>query len=154
MKGNDKLIAELNNLLAEELTAINQYMVHAEMCDNWGYEKLAKQVKARAIVEMKHAEALIERILFLEGKPDVSRLEKIHIGDDIPAQINHDLSAEEGAIKRYNQAIKLAVDVGDNVSRDLLEDILEDENDHLDELEAKRDQIAQMGLQNFLLSQV
>jgi bacterioferritin len=154
MKGNEKLIKALNGLLADELTAINQYMVHSEMAENWGYGRMHKLVQARAITEMKHAERLIERILFLEGQPTVSTLNKITIGADIPKQLANDLGAELGAVKRYNAAIKLAVEVSDNATKELLDDILQDEDGHVDEIEEKQDQIAQMGLQNFLSTQV
>ena len=154
MKGNDKIIEHLNLRLAEELTAINQYMVHSEMCDNWGYERLHKLIEKRAIDEMKHAEKLIARILFLEGRPIVSELNKMHIGAEVPKMHENDWSAEEVAIKGYNESIRLAVEVGDNGSRELLEDILEEEEQHIDWLEAQLDQIKQMGSQNYLVEQI
>ena len=154
MKGNEKILEHLNLRLAEELTAINQYMVHSEMCDNWGYERLHKAIEKRAIDEMKHAEKLISRILFLEGRPIVSDLNKIHIGAEVPKMHQNDWSAEEGAIKGYNESIRLAVEVGDNGSRELLEDILEEEEEHIDWLEAQLDQIKQMGPQNYLVEQI
>ena len=154
MKGNDKIIAVLNELLADELTAISQYMVHSEMCDNWKYEKLAKVVEERAIVEMKHAEKHIARILFLEGVPIVSKLNKINIGASVEEQLKNDQAAEVDAVKAYNAGIQLAMEVGDGGSRELLEDILEDEEEHLDWLEAQADQIAQMGIQFYLSEQV
>ena len=154
MKGNDKIIEHLNLRLAEELTAINQYMVHSEMCDNWGYERLHKAIEKRAIDEMKHAEKLIARILFLEGRPIVSELNKMHIGAEVPKMHENDWSAEEVAIKGYNESIRLAVEVGDNGSRELLEDILEEEEQHIDWLEAQLDQIKQMGSQNYLVEQI
>jgi bacterioferritin len=153
MKGNDKLIAALNGLLADELTAINQYVVHGEMAENWGFGKLKKLVGGRAITEMKHAEKLIERILFLEGKPVVSQLNQINIGADIPKQFANDLVAEMTAVKNYNGAIKLAVEVGDNATKEILDGILNDEDGHVNEIEEKQDQIKQMGLQNFLANQ-
>jgi bacterioferritin len=154
MKGNAKIIATLNVQLADELTAINQYMVHSEMCDNWGYQKLHGKIEKRAIDEMKHAEKLIARIIFLEGLPKVSTLNKINIGADILAQFKNDHAAEAGAIKMYNAAIKEAVALGDNGTRELLESILKDEEDHIDWLEAQMDQITQMGTQNYLVEQV
>ena len=154
MKGNDKIIALLNDLLADELTAINQYMVHSEMCANWGYKKLHKATEKRAIDEMKHAEKLIGRILFLEGQPVVNQLNKINIGASVEAQLKRDLEAEAGAIKAYNDGIRLCLELGDNGSRELIEDNLEDEEEHLDWLEAQLDQINQMGLQNYLLGQL
>jgi bacterioferritin len=154
MKGNEQVIAELNDLLADELTAINQYMVHSEMDANWGYERLHEAVEKRAIDEMKHAEMLIARILFLEGRPIVSNLNPIHIGAEVEPQLKNDLAAELGADKAYNQGIKLAVEVGDNGTRDLFESILKDEENHIDWLEAQLDQIAQIGIQNYLAQQV
>lgn len=154
MKGNEQIIARLNDLLADELTAINQYMVHSEMCDNWGYEKLHKAAEKRAIDEMRHAEKLIGRLLFLEGIPIVSQLNKIHIGADVEAQHKSDALAEIDAVRVYNEAIALAVEVKDNGTRDLLESILHDEEAHLDWIEAQLDQIKQMGPQNYLVEQV
>jgi bacterioferritin len=154
MKGNDRVLETLNQRLADELTAINQYMVHAEMCDNWGYEELDEAIQARAITEMKHAERLIARILFLEGKPVVSNLNPIHIGADVAAQHKNDWQAEHDAIQAYNEGIRLAVEVGDNGTRDLFESILVDEEDHIDWIEAQQDQIAQMGLENYLAQQI
>ncbi|RPH61209.1 MAG: bacterioferritin [Chloroflexi bacterium] len=154
MKGNEKVIAALNDFLADELTAINQYMVHSEMCDNWGYEKLHGVIEKRAIEEMKHAEKLIARILFLEGLPIVSNLGKMNIGATVEAQLKSDLAAEAAAIKAYNDGIRLCLEVGDNGTRELIDANLHDEEAHLDWLEAQLDQIAQMGLQNYLLGQV
>jgi bacterioferritin len=154
MKGNEKIIAELNNLLSDELTAISQYMVHSEMCDSWGFEKLHKAIEGRAITEMKHAEKLIARILFLEGIPVVSELKKISIGADIEAQFKNDLAAEYGAVKGYNTAIRLAYDLNDNGSRELCDSILKDEEDHADWLEAQMDQVKMMGLQAYLVEQL
>lgn len=154
MKGNENLIAQLNARLAEELTAVNQYFVHAEMCDNWKYEKLHQMIKKRAIVEMKHAEKLIERILFLEGKPIVSKLNTVAIGSEVPEMHRFDLGAEQGAVKGYNETIRLAGEVQDNGTRELLDAILVDEEGHVDELEAQLDQINQMGIQNYLTEQI
>jgi len=154
MKGNDKVIKVLNDLLADELTAINQYIIHSEMCANWGYEKLHSTIEKRAIEEMKHAEKLIGRIIFLEGQPVVGNLNPIHIGGDVETQHRNDQSSEQGAIRAYNDAIKLAADLGDNGSRELLESILVDEENHLDWLEAQIDQIGQMGIQNYLVEQL
>jgi len=154
MKGNEKILEKLNDLLADELTAINQYMVHSEMCDNWGYERLHKADEKRAIDEMKHAERLIARILFLEGTPIVSNLKKINIGAEVEKQHRHDWDAENGAIKSYNDGIRLAMELGDNGTRELLEAILKDEEDHIDWLEAQLDQIKQMGVQNYLVEQI
>jgi bacterioferritin len=123
------------------------------MLENWGYVRLAKKVRARALVEMKHAEKLIERILFLEGVPVVSKLAPIHIGADVPKQLANDLAAENDAVKKYNASIKLAVEVGDNATKEILDSILNDEDAHVDELEEQRDQVAQMGLQIYLSAQ-
>ncbi len=154
MKGSDKIIERLNFLLADELTAINQYMVHSEMCANWGFGKLHEAHEKRAIDEMKHAEKLIGRIIFLEGLPIVSQLNPMHIGPNVEEQLDHDHEAEAGAIKWYNDSIKLAQAESDAGTRELLEDILEDEEEHIDWLEAQCDQIAQMGIQTYLVAQL
>jgi len=154
MKGNPKLIATLNDLLADELTAINQYMVHSEMAHNWGYEKLHQHFEKRAIDEMKHAETLIGRILFLEGTPTVSKYNKMSIGADVPKQLAGDRGLEMGAIKSYNEAIILAGEVKDYATREILEKILKDEDRHIDQIEELQDQIQQMTLQIFLSTQV
>lgn len=154
MKGNARVLKKLNEMLADELTAINQYMVESEMCANWGYERLHQAQEKRAIQEMKHAEALIGRILFLEGTPLVSKLNKIEIGKDVRAQHENDLAAEIMAVKAYNEGIKLAAEVGDNGTRELFESTLKDEEAHLDWIEAQLDQIAQIGYQNYLVEQL
>jgi len=154
MKGNDRLITTLNALLADELTAINQYRVHSEMCDNWGYEKLHKYFEKRSIEEMKHAERLIARVLFLEGRPVVSALNKISIGAEVPKMLENDHAAEAGAIKAYNEGIKLAGEVNDFATREILEQILGDEDRHIDEIEELQDQIGHMTLPIFLTTQV
>jgi len=154
MRGNDQVIANLNAQLADELTAINQYMVHSEMCANWGYENLHKITEKRAIQEMKHAEMLIARIIFLEGTPTVSTLNKIKIGGDVKSQLENDCASETGAVKSYNDGVKLARGLDDNGTRELLVSILKDEEDHLDWFETQLDQIAQMGIQNYLVEQV
>jgi len=154
MKGNPKLIATLNDLLADELTAINQYMVHSEMAHNWGYEKLHQHFEKRAIDEMKHAEILIGRILFLEGSPTVSKYNKMSIGADVPKQLAGDRGLEMGAVKSYNEAIILAGEVKDYATREILEKILKDEDRHIDQIEELQDQIQQMSLQIFLSIQV
>ena len=153
MKGNPKLIESLNSLLADELTAINQYMVHSEMNANWGYEKLHQTFRKRAMDEMKHAEKLIERIIFLEGKPIVSELNNITIGGTVPKQITNDLASEAEAIEAYNKAIALTIEIRDSATREILESILEDEDRHLDKIEELKDQIDEMGLQIFLSTQ-
>jgi len=154
MKGNDKVIATLNALLSDELTAISQYMVHSEMCANWRFDKLHGLIEKRSIDEMKHAEKHIARILFLEGIPIVSNLKKMMIGPDVSTQLAYDRTAETEAIRAYNEAIRLAVECGDNGTREMLEGILIDEEAHLDWLEAQLDQINQLGIQNYLTEQV
>ena len=154
MKGNEKILAALNNLLSDELTAISQYMVHSEMCDNWRYGELHKHIEERAITEMKHAERFIARILFLDGSPVVSNLKKITIGATIEAQFDNDLAAEYGAVKGYNDGIRLAYELGDNGSRELMDSILTDEEDHVDWLEAQIGQVKLMGIQTYLVEQV
>jgi bacterioferritin len=154
MKGNKKLIGMLNQRLSEELGAINQYMVHSEMLENWGYGRLHKIVMARAVTEMKHAEKLIGRILFLEGTPVVNDLSDIKIGADVPKQFANDLASENGAVKNYNDTIRVAVEVGDNATKEILDGILKDEDAHVDEIEEQLDQVAQMSLQVYLGHQI
>jgi bacterioferritin len=153
MKGDEKLVKVLNDLLADELTAISQYMVHSEMCDNWGYEKLHKDIEKKAIDEMKHAEWLIGRILFLEGMPIVSNLNKMNIGKNVQEMVSNDQEAELGAIKAYNAGIALASEVGDEATGDLLVTILKMEEGHHDWAKKQRTQIEQMGLENYLSNQ-
>ena len=150
MQSNQKLIDTLNALLADELTAVNQYMVHSSECDNWGYTKLHKAIEKRAIDEMKHAEKLIDRVLFLEGRPIVSKYNPMNIGGDVVSMYENDHLAEADAIKNYNAAIALCGDARDYATREILESILTDEDAHIDEIEAVQDQIKQMGIQVFL----
>ena len=154
MKADPRVLEVLNALLADELTAINQYMVHSEMCDNWGYEKLHKAIEKRAIDEMKHAEKLIARLLFLEGLPVVSKLNEIHIGADVPKMYGSDHNAEEGAIKNYNSGILVCGEAKDFATREILENILNDEDAHIDAIEATQDEIGHMGIQVFLSTQI
>jgi bacterioferritin len=154
MKSDPKIIECLNALLADELTAISQYMVEAEMCEDWGFAKLAEREEKRAMTEMKHAEALIARILFLDGKPTVSKLNEIRIGQDVPKQFDNDLASEMGAIHSYNAGIKLCADLGDNATKTFLEGILKDEDAHVDEIEEQKDRVAMMGLQIYLGTQI
>ena len=154
MKGNQKVIETLNSLLARELTVVSQYMVHAEMCDNWGYNKLHETIQKRAVTEMKHAETLIGRIIFLEGIPVVSELQKMHIGGDIPKMFTNDHEVELDAVMQYNAGIQLCGDAKDYATREILEHILNDEDGHIDSIEEVLDQIAQMGIQMFLATQV
>ncbi len=154
MKGNPKIIDCLNGLLADELAAVNQYMVEAEMCENWGLTKLAEMEEKRAITEMKHAESLIARILFLEGQPIVNKLSEIHIGQEVPEQFKNDLAAEMGAVRGYNAGIKLCTELGDNATKELLDGILKDEDAHVDQIEEQQDRVAKMGLQVYLGTQL
>lgn len=154
MKGNPELLTSLNSLLADELTAINQYMVHAEVCENWGYNKLHKAIQKQAFDEMHHAEWLIQRIIFLEGIPIVSKLNQIRIGKTVPDMIKNDYNDELSAVSSYNEAINLARSIKDQASVDLLTKILKMEETHIDWAEAQEDQIEQMGLQNYLMNQI
>jgi len=153
MKGNEKLISVLNSLLADELTAINQYMVHSEMCENWGYSKLHGAIRNQAMDEMHHAEWLIERIIFLDGAPTVSKLNPIKIGKTVSAMIGNDNDDELNAVQAYNDAIKLGREVNDQGTVDLLSKILKMEEGHVDWAEMQRAQIEQMGLENYLVNQ-
>ncbi len=154
MRGNDKVIATLNEMLKEELTAINQYFVHAEMCENWGYKKLSGFIKKQSIDEMKHAEALMERILFLDGSPRMAETLPLKIGQGVKNQIENDLALEIGAVASYNNAIKLAVELGDNGSRELFTRLLKDEENHVDWLESQLHLIKEMGYEQYLAMQM
>ena len=154
MKGDAKIIEVLNDVLTAELTAINQYFVHGEMCENWGYERLHKVVRKHSIGEMKHAEEVIERVLFLEGIPNLQRLGKINIGETMEEVLKSDYALELEALPRLNQGIELCREVGDNNSRHLLEAILHDEEEHVDWIEAQMSLIEQVGIQNYLAQQI
>lgn len=154
MQGNPKVIAELNRALKEELTAISQYFLHAEMCENWKYDKLGDFIKKQSIDEMKHAEALIERILFLDGAPNLTELMPLSVGQNVREQLESDLKLEIGAVAQYNAAIKVATDAGDNASRDLFERLLKDEESHVDWLEAQLHQIKEIGYERYLSQQI
>jgi len=153
MKGSAKVIAELNKALREELTAINQYFLHAEMCENWGYDRLSEYIKKQSIGEMNHAEALIERILFLDGTPSMQPLE-LTVGKNVQEMIQSDLDLELSAVKAYNAAVQIAVAEKDNGSRDLLVVLLKDEEDHVDWLEAQMHQIKELGYERYLTMQM
>ena len=153
MKGSKKLLLVLNSLLADELTVVNQYMVHSEMCENWGYNKLHMAIRKQAMDEMHHAEWLIERIIFFEGAPTVSKLNPIKIGKTVSEMISNDLDDELKVVRDYNEAIKLAREVDDQGSVDLLTRILKMEEDHVDWAEIQRAQIEQMGMENYLVNQ-
>ena len=154
MKGNARVIESLNEILTGELTAINQYFIHAKMCANWGFERLAHKNRQESIGEMKHADSIIERILFLDGVPNMQRLEKVRVGETVHEQLKLDLKLEEVAIARLNKAIAQAVDAADNTTRELLEEILVSEEDHVDWLEAQLGLIKQVGEQNYLSQQI
>jgi bacterioferritin len=154
MKGNPKILEVLQEALKAELTAINQYFVHAEMCENWGYKRLAALIKKESIDEMKHAEKLIERILFLDGTPNMSDYFKINIGDTVPKQFQNDLDVELAAAARLNNGIRTCWESDDGGSRELLEHILTDEEEHIDWLEAQIHAIGEMGAENYLAEQL
>jgi bacterioferritin len=154
MKGHDKVIDLLNEVLTGELTAVNQYFIHARMCENWGYERLWKKIRAESIDEMKHADRLIHRVLYLDGLPNVQRYHKINIGQTVPEQLQVDLALESAAIKLLNDGIELCRTLGDNGSRELLEDILEAEEEHTDWLEAQLELIQQLGAEHYLAQQI
>ena len=154
MQGKPKVIASLNEALKEELTAINQYFLHAEMCENWHYGHLADHIKKESIDEMKHAEALIERILFLDGTPNLTELMKLTVGGNVKDQLESDLKLEIEAVGMYNNAIKVAREEGDNASRELFERLLKDEEAHVDWLEAQVHQIKELGYERYLTQQV
>jgi bacterioferritin len=153
MKGKPKVLAELNKALQEELTAINQYFLHAEMCENWGYHKLSDLIKKQSIGEMKHAEVLMERILFLDGTPSMMPLQ-LNVGGTVKAMIESDLALELGAIKQYNNAVAIATAESDNGSRDLFVTLLKDEEEHVDFLEAQMHQIKELGYERYLSMQM
>src|SRR5215472_3428476 len=150
MKGNPKVIATLNEALTEELMAINQYFLHAEMCENWRYGKLGNYIKKQSIDEMKHAEALIERILFLDGTPNLTELMKLSIGQNVKQQLESDLKLEINAVAMYNRAVGLSREEGDNASRELFERLLKDEEAHVDWLVAQVYQIGEIGYERYL----
>lgn len=154
MQGDARIIEILNDVLTAELTAINQYFVHAEMCENWGYDRLHKIIRKHSIGEMKHAEELIERVLFLEGVPNVQRLGKINIGENVPEIMKSDYALEMEALPRLNKGIETCRELGDNNSRHLLEEILEEEEDHVDWLEAQLALLEQIGPQHYLAQQI
>jgi len=154
MKGNAKIIETLNDVLTAELTAINQYFIHAKMCQNWGYGRLAAENRKEAVGEMKHADEVIERILYLEGVPNMQRLAKVRVGETVVEQLKLDLMLEVDAVERLNKGVALAVEVGDNGTRDLLERILTSEEEHIDWLEAQLELVKQVGEQNYLAQQI
>ena len=154
MKGNPKVLAYLQEVLKAELTAINQYFLHAEMLQNWGYKRLYKYTRKESIEEMVHAEKVLERMLFLDGAPNMSELFGLRIGQNVKDQFKNDLALEMEALPRLNKAIAVATEVGDNGSRELFEEILVDEEEHVDWLEAQLQMIEEMGIQNYLAMQI
>jgi len=154
MKGKAEVLAQLGEMLKEELGAINQYMLHAEMCENWGYTKLGGLMKKQSIGEMGHAEKLIERILFLEGMPNLNSLPKLNIGKDVKQQLTNDLSLERSAVDAYNHAIEVCRKASDNATADFFKDILVDEEGHVDFLETQLALIEQLGYENYLVEQM
>ena len=154
MRGDPEVIELLNEVLTAELTAINQYFIHAKMCDNWGYDRLAEHIRDESIDEMKHADSLIERILFLEGVPNMQRLYPVRVGETVKEQFELDLAVEVEAVKRFNDGIALAVEVGDNATRHMLEEMLVSEEDHADWLETQLESMRQVGEQNYLAQQL
>lgn len=154
MQGDPKVIEALNSALKEELTAINQYFIHAEMCENWGYKKLSEYIKKQSIDEMKHAEALMERILFLDGTPRMAETLPLSVGQDVRAQISNDLKLELGAVAMYNNYAKLAAEAGDNASRELFIRLLHDEEHHVDWLETQLALMDKLGMENYLAQQM
>jgi bacterioferritin len=154
MTGSPKVVEQLNHALKEELTAISQYFLHAEMCENWHYGKLGGFIKKQSIDEMKHAEQIIERILFLDGTPTMGEPMKLTIGANVKAQLEADLKLEISAVAMYNNAIKISREEGDNVSRELFERLLKDEEQHVDWLEAQMHQIKEIGYERYLSQQM
>jgi bacterioferritin len=154
MQGTPEIIELLNEVLTGELTAINQYFVHAKMCGNWGFERLEEKVRDESIEEMKHADRLIERILYLEGVPNMQRLNSVRVGETVPEQFEVDLEVEYEAVERFNRGVAAARDAGDNGTRELLEEMLVEEERHVDWLESQQELIRQVGLENYLATQI
>ena len=154
MQGDADIIEVLNEVLTAELTAINQYFIHAKMCENWGLERLAEKVRDESIDEMKDADKVIERILYLEGVPNLQRLNNVQVGETVAEQLELDLGLERAAIERYNRAVKLARDRDDNGTAELLEDLLTGEEEHADWLESQLELIRQVGVENYLATQI
>ncbi len=154
MKGDKKVIEALNDILTAELTGVNQYFVHHKMCENWGFARLSQQIRAESMSEMRHADSLIERILFLDGVPNVQRLSKVRIGETVPEQLRLDLDLELDAVRRLNQAIAVAREAGDNGSRELFQQILAEEETHVDWLEAQLNLLEQLGTKTYLGQQI
>jgi bacterioferritin len=154
MKGDKQVLTLLNDVLTAELTAVNQYFLHARLCHHWGYERLYERVRKESIEEMRHADELIDRILFLEGLPNLQRYNKVNVGQTVPEQFQLDLAVEYEAVKRLNDAIKVCRDVGDNGTRDMLEKMLREEERHADWLETQQETIKQIGVEQYLAEQL
>jgi bacterioferritin len=154
MKGHDQVVTLLNDILTAELTAINQYFIHARMCENWGYKRLWKKLRDESIGEMRHADRLIERVLYLEGVPNVQRLGKVNVGQTVPEQLKLDLELERAAVAALNGGVEQCRGLGDNGSRDLLEDILKSEEGHIDWIEEQLELIKQVGQAHYLSQQI
>ncbi len=154
MKGNEEVIQVLQDVLCAELTAVNQYFIHARMCENWGYARLAAYLRKESIEEMKHAQNVIDRILYFDGAPNMQKYMKINVGHDVPEQFHNDLDLEHQAVPRLNKGIEVARSLGDNGTRALLEQILRDEEEHVDWLEAQLHQVKEMGAENYLAQQI
>ena len=154
MKGHDQVVTLLNDILTAELTAINQYFIHARMCENWGYRRLWKKLREESIGEMRHADRLIERVLYLDGVPNVQRLGKVNVGQTVPEQLRLDLELERVAVGALNAGVETCRALGDNGTRDLLEDILKAEEDHIDWIEAQLELIRQVGEPHYLAQQI
>ena len=154
MKAKKDVLDYLNRILTNELTSINQYFLHAEMCQNWGYERLYHKIRAESIDEMKHAEELIEHILYLEGVPNVQRLGTIRTGETVVEQLKLDLEVEQSAVTLFNEAVAHCAQVGDNTTREKLEDMLKSEEGHVDFIETQLETIKQVGIQNYLAQQI
>ena len=154
MKGNDEVVQLLNEVLTAELTAINQYFIHAKMCENWGYDRLAHKLRDESIDEMRHADLVISRILFLEGVPNLQKLNKLRVGETVREQLESDLQLEYSAIAFLNQGVAASREAGDNASKDLFERILVSEEEHTDWIETQLELIRQVGEQNYLSQQI
>jgi bacterioferritin len=154
MKGNEEVIAVLQDVLCAELTAINQYFIHARMCDNWGYKRLASYIRKESVEEMRHAQDIIDRILYFDGAPNMQKYMRINVGKTVPEQFQFDLDVEYQAVPRLNRGIEVARDKGDNGTRALLEQILKDEEEHIDWLEAQLGIIKEVGVENYLAQQI
>jgi len=154
MKGNDEVIAVLQDVLCAELTAVNQYFIHARMCENWGYKRLAAHIRKESIEEMHHAQEIIDRILYFDGAPNMQKYMKINVGRTVPEQLQHDLEVEHQAVPRLNRGIEVARAQGDNGTRALLEHILKEQEDHVDWLEAQLGIVKEIGVENYLAQQL